>query len=111
MAVLFFFIFFILVLLMLGISDYVLYVQYERHRNEWEADGRPYGSFYTPDVLGRWFLTKYASWGSTQKRHLRLLFRTPKWASKELTVIWALRAMRGFWLLAMCIWIVFVFFS
>ena len=79
-----FFIFLVICLALFAISDYVLYVQHERHFESWEADGKPYGIFYIPkEAKGILGAPKLASWVSSQRRHLYLAFSTPDWTKTE----------------------------
>jgi len=106
-----FIVFFLTTLAMFAISDYVLYVQYTRHTQSWEAEGRPYGYFFIPNELKPLGVFRFGSWIATQTRSLSLLGATPEWARDEKRVVVLLRVFRSLMLVLVGSWVMFAYFS
>lgn len=69
--------------------DVILRRQYEHHREEWLASGKPCGIFYCPSETTRWR-------GDTKmkKLQLRWVFRAPSWIDESPATMIAIYAMR-----------------
>lgn len=93
------------------ISDYILYVQHERHIETWEADDRPFGIFYFPKEVRTPFTRRFGSWFSSQKRLISLGFKTPEWARTEQAIINLLIVYRILQVSGLLLWIVFAYLN
>ena len=61
---------------------------YKRRPREWEAAGRPYGTFWIPSL---WCLFSIRRGIATHKTMLAWLFTTPSWIAEDDTLLRRLR--------------------
>jgi hypothetical protein len=96
-------VFFAAILLCFYYYDRILKTEYSKYHDQWLADGSPLGFFWVPK--GSKLFTGSFSRGALS---FQWLFRNPKWAMDDKTVLQYLFKLRLSWAVGMLAWLILV---